>query len=116
MGKHAHYFVGKNGYSQVAAMLIIKRKSEYHIFNTFLQTFLLHCIGVLTFLFDLHNFSDRIIVTLTTMLVVVTLTTSIQEVSQNLYKIIMNKVFLSYPAIMIQLYSIYMFNIINKFS
>ena len=37
-------------------------------------------VGYLTFYFDIENFTDRIMVVLTTMLVVATITSSIQQV------------------------------------
>merc|ERR1712038_661841 len=47
--------------------------------NTFLQIVLLVFIGYLTYFFDLTNFTDRIMVVLTTMLVLATITASIQQ-------------------------------------
>ena len=56
------------------------RKSKYHLANTFFQTLLLICIGHLSLLFNEKNFADKLMVTLTTMLVIVTLMSSIQAV------------------------------------
>ena len=53
---------------------------EFHVTNTFLQTFILVCVGYLSLYFSVTNFTDRIMVTLTTMLVVATIMTSIQSV------------------------------------
>ena len=69
-----------NNYSRTNVLVIFQRRVEYHILNTFLQTFILMCIGFISFFFELGNFSDRIMVTLTTMLVVATLGSGIQEV------------------------------------
>ncbi len=55
---------------------------EFHVTNTFLQTFILVCVGYFSYFFDVENFTDRIMVVLTTMLVVATVTTSIQDVSK----------------------------------
>ena len=55
---------------------------EFHVTNTFLQTFILTCVGYFSYYFDVDNFTDRIMVVLTTMLVVATITTSIQTVSK----------------------------------
>ena len=67
-------------YSQLRVSLTLKRKPAYHLMNTFLQTELLLFIGYLSAFFKLDNFTDKIMVTLTTLLVVVTLTSSIQAV------------------------------------
>ena len=53
---------------------------EFHVTNTFLQNFVLIGVGFMSLFFDVDNFSDRIMVTLTTMLVVATITSSIQTV------------------------------------
>ena len=44
------------------------------------QTFVLTLIGYLSFYFDLENFTDRAMVVLTTMLVIATITASIESV------------------------------------
>ena len=59
----------------IAAMrFVFARRFEYHVANTFLQTFVLMMVGYMTFYFDVNNFTDRIMVSLTTMLVVATIT------------------------------------------
>ncbi|XP_059081415.1 uncharacterized protein LOC131879190 [Tigriopus californicus] len=65
--------------SAVAVRVIFRRRMEFHVTNTFLQTFILIGIGYMSLHFDVDNFSDRIMVTLTTMLVIATITASIQE-------------------------------------
>lgn len=64
------------------AKIIFKRKMEYHLITTFLQTFILITVGCLTLFFKEDNFTDRVMVTVTTLLVVVTLMSSIQAVSE----------------------------------
>ena len=71
----------KNNISQAIVKIVFRRKMEFHVTNTFLQTFILICIGYMSFYFDVDNFTDRIMVTLTTMLVIATITASIQEVN-----------------------------------
>ena len=71
---------------------MFKRRIEYHIMNTMFQTFLLQLIGFLTFFFDVNNFTDRTMVTLTTMLVLATISSSIQAVRLSLSRDI-NKIF-----------------------
>lgn len=69
-----------NGVSVGQVNIVFQRRMEYHVGNTFLQTFILVCVGYMSFFFDVANFADRIMVTLTTMLVVATIATSIQAV------------------------------------
>ena len=65
-------------YAQIDVMF--ERKFEYHLSNTFLQTLLLLVISFMTFFFEVDNFTDKIMVVLTTMLVIATLQSSTQEV------------------------------------
>lgn len=69
---------GNMSYAQVDIMF--KRKFEYHISNTFLSTLLLLIISFMTFYFEVDNFTDKIMVVLTTMLVIATLQSTTQQV------------------------------------
>ena len=53
---------------------------EFHVANTFLQTFLLTAVGSMSFYFDINNFGPKMQVTVTTMLVVATISNSIRNV------------------------------------
>ena len=77
-----YVFEFNGDYSNAGVAIKFKRRVEYHILNTFLQTVILILVGFLSFFFDVDNFSDRIMVTLTTMLVLATLSASILEVSR----------------------------------
>lgn len=66
--------------SMVEVRITFQRQMEYHLMNTFLQSLLLIFVGYLSFFFHVGNFTDRIMVTLTTMLVVATIMVSIQAV------------------------------------
>ena len=79
----------KNNISQAIVKIVFRRKMEFHVTNTFLQTFILICIGYMSFYFDVDNFTDRIMVTLTTMLVIATITASIQEVNEQAFDNVM---------------------------
>jgi hypothetical protein len=68
--------------SRAVVKIVFRRNMEFHVTNTFLQTFILIAVGLITLFFDVDNFSDRIMVTLTTMLVVATITSSIQSASE----------------------------------
>lgn len=70
-----------NETSVASVMFVFRRRMEFHVTNTFLQTFILVGIGFMSLYFDVDNFTDRIMVTLTTMLVVATVTTNIQSVN-----------------------------------
>ena len=52
------------------AKIVFSRRVEYHLITTFLQTFSLVGIGYMTLFFAEDNFSDRVMATLTTLLVV----------------------------------------------
>ncbi|XP_059081996.1 gamma-aminobutyric acid receptor subunit beta-2-like [Tigriopus californicus] len=67
-----------NNISEAEVKFVFRRRMEFHVTNTFLQTFILIGIGFMSLYFDVDNFSDRIMVTLTTMLVIATITASIQ--------------------------------------
>lgn len=73
------------GLMQGVITVVLRRRMEYHLTNTFLQTFLLVIIGFLSFFFRTDKFTDRIMVTLTTMLVVATIMGSIQDVTIAVY-------------------------------
>ena len=79
-------FQSTNNISQGVVKFVFRRNMEFHVTNTFLQTFLLVCVGYFSYYFDVDNFSDRIMVVLTTMLVVATITTSIQDVKPISFK------------------------------
>ena len=70
-----------NNFSQAHVKFVFVRRIEYHLSNTFLQTFLLVFVSYMSLFFDVDDFTDRIMVTLTAMLVVATLMSSIQTVS-----------------------------------
>ena len=67
-------------YAQIDIMF--KRKFEYHLSNTFLSTLLLLIISFMTFFFEVDNFTDKIMVVLTTMLVIATLQSTTQQVQR----------------------------------
>jgi len=73
-------FYSVNNISHAEAKVLFRRKMEYHVTNTFLQSFILIMVGYLSYYFDVENFTDRIMVALTLMLVVATITSSIQAV------------------------------------
>ena len=77
----ALHFISVNNISQGIVKFVFRRRMEFHVTNTFLQTFILTCVGYFSYYFDVDNFTDRIMVVLTTMLVVATITTSIQTVN-----------------------------------
>ncbi len=65
--------------SRTEVVIAFRRQIEYHLYNTIAQTLLLIFVGYLSYHFDVDNFTDRIMVTLTTMLVIATMTSSIQS-------------------------------------
>ena len=69
-----------NNISQAHVKFVFQRRIEYHITGTITQTFILVIVGYLSLFFELENFTDRIMVVLTTMLVIATITSSVQQV------------------------------------
>jgi len=73
-------FIDNSGDMSVAEVKIVfRRKIEYHLLGIFLQQTILIVVGFLTFLFEVTNFQDRVMVSLTLMLVIATISTSIQQ-------------------------------------
>ncbi len=66
--------------SQAESKIVFRRRIEYHLYNTVTQTMILIFVGYMSYYFDLDDFNDRIMVTLTTMLVIATTTAAIQAV------------------------------------
>ena len=66
--------------SQARARVVFRRRMEYHLSNTIAPTFLLMLVGYLSFFFNVDDFTDRIMVALTSTLVIATLMSSIAEV------------------------------------
>ncbi|CAL4096601.1 unnamed protein product, partial [Meganyctiphanes norvegica] len=56
-------------YSQVAVLITLDNLVSYYITNTYLPTFSLVIIAALTFFFPLDDFTDRIMVSVTALLV-----------------------------------------------
>ncbi len=61
--------------------IVFRRRMEYHLYTTLTQTLILVFVGYMSYYFDLDDFNDRIMVTLTTMLVIATTTAAIQSVT-----------------------------------
>jgi uncharacterized membrane protein len=66
--------------STAIVKIVFRRRMECHVMNTILQTFLLGCVGFLSFFFRVDNITDHIMVTLTVQLVVATIMSSIQAI------------------------------------
>ena len=76
----ALFTTSEQNISRAMARVVFRRRMEFHVTNTFLQTFTLVCVGYLSLYFDVDNFTDRIMVTLTTMLVIATVSSSVSSV------------------------------------
>ena len=70
----------ENNISKAELKFVFRRRMEFHVANTFLQTFLLTAVGSMSFYFDINNFGPKMQVTVTTMLVVATISNSIRNV------------------------------------
>merc|ERR1719245_1607732 len=60
-------------------MTLFKRKWTYHFWTIFLQSVLLISVAYMTFYFKISNFQDRIMIAITTMMVVATIQSSINK-------------------------------------
>ena len=63
--------------------VMLRHRTESHILNSFVQTFIVLLVALVTFFFDLDDFSDRIMVNAVLLLAMATITSSIQEVRKN---------------------------------
>lgn len=70
-------------YGKVKVMTVFKRKWAYHFWTIFVQSILLIGVAYLTFYFKLPSFQDRIMIAITTMMVVATLQSSINKMVPN---------------------------------
>ncbi len=72
--------ISVNNISRAEVKIVFRRRMEFHVTNTFLQTLILILVGYMSYYFDEDDFTNRVMVTLTTMLVIVVITSAIQEV------------------------------------
>ncbi len=66
--------------SRAAITFVFRRRMEYHVFSTILQTGILVLTGYITFYFSIDDFTNRIMVTLTSTLVLATVVSSVRDV------------------------------------
>ena len=74
------YVRSKNNISQAVVKIVFRRRMEYHVQSTFFQTILLVVCGWISFYFDIDDFTNRVMVVLTAMLVVATIVSTVQAV------------------------------------
>merc|ERR1719208_269210 len=60
-------------------MTVFKRKWSYHFWTIFLQSVFLLSVAYMTFYFKMSNFQDRVMIAITTMMVVATIQSSINK-------------------------------------
>ncbi len=70
----------KGNVSQAIVKIVFRRRMEYHVLSTFIQTAILVITGYITFFFDIDDFTNRVMVVLTALLVVATIISSVQAV------------------------------------
>ncbi len=68
-----------NGDRLATVKVIFRRRMEYHLTSTFLQTLVLIGVGYMSLYFRPDNFTDRVMVSVTNMVVVATITSSVQQ-------------------------------------
>ncbi len=74
----------KDHAAKAVVKLVIRRRMEYHLTSTFMQTLILIGVGFMSLFFKEENFTDRIMVSITNLVVVATITSSVQQVSDEL--------------------------------
>lgn len=62
---------------KVRVMTVFKRKWTYHFWTVFFQSIVLLIVAYMTFYFKMSNFQDRIMIAITTMMVVATIQSSV---------------------------------------
>ncbi len=78
------YDTEKDLAAKAVVKLVIRRRMEYHLTSTFMQTLILIGVGFMSLCFKEDNFTDRIMVSITNLVVVATITSSVQQAS-NIY-------------------------------
>ena len=68
-----------DGHSVAYVEINLTRQYVYHILNIFFQSLALVFTGYMSLFFNVYNFSDRVMVALTVLLVMVSLQSSIQD-------------------------------------
>jgi hypothetical protein len=68
-------------FSVATVRIVLRHRTEFHVINSFVPTIVVIVVAVATFLFDLTDFSDRILVNSVLLLVMATINASIQNVS-----------------------------------
>ena len=69
-----------NNISLARAIIVFRRRMEHHVSNTLATTFILMWVGYLSYFFHVDNFTDRIMVSLTSTLVIATFVSSVAAV------------------------------------
>ena len=70
----------ENNFSTAVVKVVLRHRTEFHAINSFVQTLIVLMVALVTFFFDLDDFSDRIMVNSVLLLVMATINSSIQEV------------------------------------
>ena len=70
-----------SNHSMAVVKVVFRRQSGYHIITTFSQTTVVVLVAFITFFFNIRDFSDRIMVNLILLLILSTLSSSVQAVS-----------------------------------
>ncbi len=77
-----HFDVEERSNISVATVKIVfRRRMEFHVFSTFTQTGILVLAGYVTFHFDVEDFTNRVMVVLTSLLAAATIISSVQNVN-----------------------------------
>lgn len=71
--------VATGNFSTASVEVVFQRRVVYHLLNIFFQSLMLVLTGYMSLFFSVNNFSDRVMVALTVLLVMASLQSSIQD-------------------------------------
>merc|ERR1712223_1083411 len=83
-------------YGQVEVKIVFRRKWFYHLITIFIQSVLLLGLAYMTFYFRINNFQDRVMISITCMLIISTLQSSIDKMVPKTSYLKMVDIFLIY--------------------
>ena len=77
--------ISKNSknFSVAKVRFVLRHRTEFHLVTAFVQTLIVLIVAFASFFFDIHDFSDRIMVNAVLLLVIATISSSIQTVNKN---------------------------------
>ena len=78
--------IGPNGrnFSTASVTVVLRHRNEFHLAHSFVQTLIVLLAALATFFFDLEDFSDRVMCNAVLLLVMATISSSVNGVRNSL--------------------------------